>query len=91
MISEINDTLSSVATSFPTSSIPSAISVQWFEENAQGDLVPRDSSFDSVNPAVQYWENVDSDSISPRTTPYSSNTESAQFFEEDSSGNISPL
>lgn len=69
----------------------SAISVQWFEENAQGDLVPRDSSFDSVNPAVQYWENVGSDSISPRTTPYSSDTESAQFFDEDSSGNISPL
>lgn len=91
LISEINDTLSSVATSFPTSSIPSAISVQWFEENAQGDLVPRDSSFDSVNPAVQYWENVGSDSISPRTTPYSSNTESAQFFDDDSSGNISPL
>ncbi len=88
LISEIDDTLSSVATSFPT---PSAVSIQWFEENPQGNLVLRNSSFESVNPAVQYWENVGADSIAPRTTPYSSNTESAQFFDEDSSGNISPL
>lgn len=88
LISEIDDTLSSVATSFPT---PSAVSIQWFEENPQGNLVLRNSSFESVNPAVQYWENVGANSIAPRTTPYSSNTESAQFFDEDSSGNISPL
>lgn len=72
------------------SSSSNSNSIQWFEENADGDLVLRDISYDSSGPAVQLWEEINSDSYSPRSTPYESNTESAQYFEEDSEGNILP-
>ncbi len=74
----------------PSSIVSTANSIQWFEEDANGNLVMRDTSFDSSGPAVQLWEQIDQDNYSPRTTPYESNTESAQYFEEDSQGNIIP-
>jgi hypothetical protein len=64
-----------------------AISVQWFEEDSDGNLVLRESAFDSTAPAVQYWE-YDGDDLIPRDFPYSSTGESAQYFEEDSSGDV---
>ena len=74
----------------PSSIISTANSIQWFEEDSSGDLVMRDTSYDSSGPAVQLWEEINSDSYAPRDTPYESNTESAQYFEEDAEGNITP-
>lgn len=74
----------------PGSIVSTATSVQWFEEDSEGNLVMRDSSYDSSSPAVQLWEELDSDSYTPRDTPYESNTDSAQYFEEDPEGNITP-
>tara|TARA_Y100000361_G_scaffold153063_1_gene173952 strand:- start:1950 stop:2831 length:882 start_codon:yes stop_codon:yes gene_type:complete len=68
----------------------SATSIQWFENDGLGNLVLRDSEFNSTNPAVHLWESVGDHSYSPRDSEYSSTTESAQFFEEDSSGNLQP-
>ena len=69
---------------------PTAISVQWFEAS-NGDLILRENSFESTDPAVQHWENSGTDSLTPRETAYSSNTEDAQYFEIDTNGNIIPI
>lgn len=70
---------------------PSSTSVQWFEEDSNGNLVLRSASFDSTDPAVQYWENSGSDDIMPRDSAYSSTTENAQYFEVDSNGDVIPV
>lgn len=68
----------------------SAVGTQWFEDDGIGNLILRDSEFESNNPAVQLWEPIGDYSYSPRVSEYSSTTESAQFFEEDLSGNLQP-
>lgn len=74
----------------PADIVSTANSIQWFEENSEGNLVMRDSFFDSTAPAVQLWEQLHPDSYSPRDLPFESNTESAQYFEENAQGDITP-
>jgi hypothetical protein len=70
---------------------PSATSIQWFEEDSNGDLILRSASFESTSPAIQYWENSGADDIMPRDSAYSSTTEDAQYFEVDGNGDIIPV
>ena len=82
--------ISKVLLRFIACTAGSAISVQWFEEDADGALVLRTEAFDSSNPAIQYWE-FEGDDLVPREFAYSSTTESAQYFELDDSGNVVPV
>ena len=70
------------------------LSVQWFEENEQGDLVLRSGSIESTNPAIEIWEEVNSTDYSPRETGYETSETGIQYFEqtgEDVIPRIKPL
>jgi hypothetical protein len=95
-VSQVNPPSTTIPVGFtlfleiPSDIVSTSNSIQWFEENSEGDLIMRDTFFDSSGPAIHLWEQLDSDSYSPRNVPLESNTESAQYFEENAEGDITP-
>jgi len=66
----------------PIPPVPAAVSTQWFEEDGSDQLLMRDASLATSNPAVQLWEPTGVDQYTPRPEPFNSTTESAQYFQE---------
>ena len=66
----------------PIPPAPAAVSTQWFQEDGSDQLLMRETSLATSNPAVQLWEPTGIDQYTPRPEPFSSTTESAQYFQE---------
>ena len=66
----------------PIPPAPAAVSTQWFQEDGSDQLLMRETSLATSNPAVQLWEPTGVDQYTPRPEPFSSTTESAQYFQE---------
>jgi hypothetical protein len=65
------------------------VSIQWFEQGEEGELILRQEAHESSEPAVQFWETEDL-FLFPREYPYATEDESAQYFEEDEDGDVRP-
>ena len=66
----------------PIPPAPAAVSTQWFQEDGSDQLLMRETSLATSNPAVQLWEPTGVDQYTPRPEPFSSTTQSAQYFQE---------
>lgn len=68
---------------------PTSLSIQWFERDLSGDLVLRNASFASQDPAIELWEEINSTDYSPRESDYETQESNIQYF-EDINGDIVP-
>lgn len=91
VFSKLSELVKKASGAIPPSvpNVPSASSIQWFEEGPDGDLILRFSSFNSESPAIELWESVNYPDYTPRESGFITTETEVQYFEEIN-GDITP-